>query len=441
MFFNLTMTINKTTRVQHDTTTKNKFIGAMEAMGKLCQSASKYGIKSSTASDIWTKYKNTGTTKNCLRSGRPPKLTDCAQRLVVWNCVKNHQKPFQQIAKDTNIDISERIIHNTAVAAGYHRRVAQKVPFLTAHQKRKRVAWAEEFKSFDIHQWKNLIWSDECYVHLDDNSGHVYVTCHEEYDENCVIPTFKQSSVWVMVWGCIFFMKGRKGRWMTGERYISQVLKAHLHTFSNQMKEERPEVVFQQDGARPSHTSKLAKLEWWLADPSHGISVFPHLPSSPDVNPIEPVRHELKKIIRALPHSPTTVPKLIKAVHDAWDALEIPDIDKYIDTTVPFRIVWHGLWPVTTAPKFCFGRCQWDAWQGWVPAFGMLKFRPFVQPFLEFLCDIYVTAGQHQCDSWPQPISAPSGGSVTRDLPNNSKWYSMSDRVQAVLKAHGGHFK
>ena len=93
------MTVNKTTRLQHDTPTKNKFIGAMEAMGKLHQSASKYGIKSSTASDIWTKYKNTGTTKNCPRSGCPLKLTDLAQRLVVRNCVKNRQKPFQQIAQ------------------------------------------------------------------------------------------------------------------------------------------------------------------------------------------------------------------------------------------------------------------------------------------------------------------------------------------------------
>ena len=32
------------------------------------------------------------------------------------------------------------------------------------------------------------------------------------------------------------------------------------------------------------------------------------------------------------PHPPMTIPKLIKAVHDAWDALEIPDIDKYVDT-------------------------------------------------------------------------------------------------------------
>ena len=37
-------------------------------------------------------------------------------------------------------------------------------------------------------------------------------------------------------------------------------------------------------------------------------------------------------MIQALPHPLTTIPKLIKAVHEAWDALEIPNIDKYIDT-------------------------------------------------------------------------------------------------------------
>ncbi|KIJ91109.1 hypothetical protein K443DRAFT_14676 [Laccaria amethystina LaAM-08-1] len=142
------MTVNKTARVQHDTPTKNRFIGAMEATGKLHQSAAKYGIKPSTASGIWTKYKDTGTTKNRPCSGHPPKLTDCTQRLVVRNCVKDRRKPFQQIAQDTNLNISERIIRNAAADAGYHRRVARKVPFLTALQKRKRVVWAKEFKSF-----------------------------------------------------------------------------------------------------------------------------------------------------------------------------------------------------------------------------------------------------------------------------------------------------
>jgi hypothetical protein len=48
-------------------------------------------------------------------------------------------------------------------------------------------------------------------IHLDDHHGRVYVTCcaNEVYNENCVVPTFKQSSVCVMVWGCI--MEGRKG--------------------------------------------------------------------------------------------------------------------------------------------------------------------------------------------------------------------------------------
>ena len=86
----------------------------------------------------------------------------------------------------------------------------------------------------------------------------------------------------------------RRKRWGDDStRYISQVLEAHLNSFYHQMKEERPTIKFQQDGA-PSHTSKLAKR--WLAD--HGISVFLNPPSSPNLNPIEPVWHELKSLYK-----------------------------------------------------------------------------------------------------------------------------------------------
>ena len=43
------MAVNKTTRIQHDTPTKNRFIGAMEATGKLRESTAKYGIKPATS--------------------------------------------------------------------------------------------------------------------------------------------------------------------------------------------------------------------------------------------------------------------------------------------------------------------------------------------------------------------------------------------------------
>ena len=37
------------------------------------------------------------------------------------------------------------------------------------------------------------------------------------------------------------------------------------------------------------------------------IPLFPHPPSLPDLNPIEPIWHELKTIIHHLPHPPTTL--------------------------------------------------------------------------------------------------------------------------------------
>ena len=100
------------------------------------------------------------------------------------------------------MNISEHTVHDVAADAGYHQQVARKVPFLSTLQKRKRIAWANEFRDSGAQEWRNLTWSDECYIHLDDKSGQVYVTCraNEEYDENCVIPTFKQSSV------CVIFL-------------------------------------------------------------------------------------------------------------------------------------------------------------------------------------------------------------------------------------------
>ena len=152
------MAVNKTTCVQHDTPTKNQFIGAMEATGKLRESAAKYGIKPSTALNLWTKYKDTGTTKNLPHSGRPLKLSDREQRLVVRNCVNERRKPFQQIAHDSMMNISEHTVRDVAADAGYHQHVVRKVPFPSALQKRKRIAWADEFRDFGSQEWWNLIW-------------------------------------------------------------------------------------------------------------------------------------------------------------------------------------------------------------------------------------------------------------------------------------------
>ncbi|THU96409.1 hypothetical protein K435DRAFT_664582, partial [Dendrothele bispora CBS 962.96] len=46
---------------------------------------------------------------------------------------------------------------------------------------------------------------------------------------------------------------------------------------------------------------------------------------------IEPVWHELKAGVRALPHRPSTVQELVTAVKQVWEKIETKDVDKYID--------------------------------------------------------------------------------------------------------------
>jgi len=207
------MVHSKTSYTQIPESTKNQFIGAMKMSGKLWQSADLVGIKRSTASDIWQRYKKTGSAKNLQRSGHPPKLNDRGKRAVIREVLKDQKKPFTQVAKDAPSDISTTTVRRVAASEGYHRHVARKATFLTDSQKKKRLGWAEDFDGIDDQEWDNLCSSDECYIKLDDTNGRIYVTrrTDEEYDENCLVPKFKQSPVKVMIWACVMGGQGTIG--------------------------------------------------------------------------------------------------------------------------------------------------------------------------------------------------------------------------------------
>ena len=55
-----------------------------------------------------------------------------------------------------------------------------------------------------VNFWKNIVWSDESKFNLFDSDGKVMVwrTPCEEFDPKCTIPTIKQGSGSVMIWGC-----------------------------------------------------------------------------------------------------------------------------------------------------------------------------------------------------------------------------------------------
>lgn len=213
------------------------------------------------------------------------------------------------------------------------------MPFLTKKHKRDRKVWGMELKKYTDEDWETTIWSDECYVLVGDQKGTIYVTrtADEKYDEDCVIPRFTQSDLRVMVWGCI--MKndkgplvvleypGGKGGGMTAQRYQDQVLDGVFYDYWLQKMEERGQVKFQQDGAR-SHTAKVTKA--WLA--RNQVETFPHPAASPDLSPIEPLWHTLKKKICARECMPTSLDKLIEAVREAWDEITLEEINVHIES-------------------------------------------------------------------------------------------------------------
>ncbi|CAK5268529.1 unnamed protein product [Mycena citricolor] len=80
----------------------------------------------------------------------------------------------------------------------------------------------------------------------------------------------------------------------------------------------------QQDGAS-CHTAKSTKQ--WLE--RHKIPLFPHPASSPDITPIEPIWHELKKRVRAHNPRPTSFETLKQAILEEWEAMPMEDINKY----------------------------------------------------------------------------------------------------------------
>ena len=205
------MTIRETKRHEVDTPTKNRIVGRALETGNAAQAGRDENVNPRTAQRIVKRYQQTGSTSNKPRPGHPQKLNDYDKRQILRTALKQRRAPFQVVTNQISAHVSISTIRNVLAQHGYHRRVARRVPYLTHMHRCARLNWARINKPFTRQNYLRVIFSDECYVYLGDNHGCVYVTqsTDEEFDEGCLVPTFKQLAVHVMVWGCI--IEGRKG--------------------------------------------------------------------------------------------------------------------------------------------------------------------------------------------------------------------------------------
>ena len=114
--------------------------------------------------------------------------------------------------------------------------------------------------------------------------------------------------------------KGRNG--LNGARYVDQILKGPMKSFYDEMRDERgPGVLVVEDGA-PPHRAKVSQN----ACKDLGINSLKHPPSSPDLNPIEPLWNILKDRVGKIPGSYHSVDTLWTAAQKVWDEFTEDDL-------------------------------------------------------------------------------------------------------------------
>ncbi|KAH8822782.1 hypothetical protein DL96DRAFT_1469795, partial [Flagelloscypha sp. PMI_526] len=76
---------------------------------------------------------------------------------------------------------------------------------LTQKHKDNCLEWAMPKLHWRMRRWRNVLWSDESYVCLDDKKRQIWVTRtpEEKWEDDCCVGTWAQSSIRAMVWGCV----------------------------------------------------------------------------------------------------------------------------------------------------------------------------------------------------------------------------------------------
>ncbi|CCO35264.1 hypothetical protein BN14_09380 [Rhizoctonia solani AG-1 IB] len=114
-------------------------------------------ISPSTAYRTCQRFKKHGTTKSLSGRGQRPVLSERMKRLIIRHVRVDRYSPYSVIANKLG-GVSAAQIRAVASAAGYHRRVAVRKPFISKPTRQKRIKWAEENKERD---WDEAMWTDE----------------------------------------------------------------------------------------------------------------------------------------------------------------------------------------------------------------------------------------------------------------------------------------
>lgn len=186
-------------------------------------------------------------------------------------------------------------------------------PFLTAKNRRDRLAFCRQYRNWTAEQWKTVMFSDETKVsQFRSYRPSVRRPQGQRYNERYVVKSVR-STPSVMIWGAIT-ASGRcglhfvpKNTTIKGADYLA-IIQERVPRFMTM----RGTTILQQDGA-PCHNAKIVK-DWITASNFELLQGWPG--NSPDLNPIENCWVMVKRLLQA--HNCTSYNDLVEKTKAVW---------------------------------------------------------------------------------------------------------------------------
>ena len=301
--------------------------------------AEKTGVKQRTVYNLVRKFEAEGgdaVPSHGHGGGRPRKITKRGLGVLKRQLRGTPTLTARKLKEHNPLLLGEtsiRTIQESLHREGYRKKKCLRKPLLTKAHRKKRRAFALNYKGWGLNEWREVLWSDEATFFVSDAKGK---TAWRAPDDDPLSEKLLATSVkyppYIMVWGS--FGYGGLGELVIlprNETVNKEVYYTLLNLHLESSFEKSSTSIFQQDGA-PAHTSKFVTS--WLEDCS--IDYIKDWPgNSPDLSPIENLWAIIKAHLRD--RDTSTIAKLEVAVRECWDALD-PEILRNLADSVPKRL-------------------------------------------------------------------------------------------------------